>query len=107
MNSHKTNLMETVVNHLRNSRAFARAILVTAIALAVYTGPTFALASIVSPTHGPAIAAGFGFWEVLGCVGCIAGFLVGAGTTIAGLAVFLAANPEIAVVCVATCSLAT
>ncbi len=57
--------------------------------------------------HAVAAATGAGFWEVLGCVGCIAGFVVGAGTTLAGLAVFIAANPEIAILCMATCSNAT
>jgi hypothetical protein len=57
--------------------------------------------------HVVAAVTGAGFWDVLGCVGCMAGFVVGAGTTLAGLAVFIAANPEIAILCVATCSAAT
>ena len=92
--------------HNRTNRAVLRAVLLAAIALAAYIDSTSALASIALPAQGTAAAAGLGFWEVLGCIGCIAGFLVGAGTTIAGLAVFLAANPELAVLCVSTCSLA-
>jgi hypothetical protein len=65
------------------------------------------LASAGVGGHAVAAATGAGFWEVLGCVACIAGFVVGAGTTLAGLAVFIAANPEIAILCMATCSSAT
>jgi hypothetical protein len=49
---------------------------------------------------------GTGFWDAVACVACLAGFLIGAGTTIAGLAVFLAANPELAILCAADCGAA-
>ena len=87
-----------------------------AVALAALVGVGFAgtLLGIAGPLssagvggHAVAAATGAGFWEVLGCVASIAGFVVGAGTTLAGLAVFIAANPEIAILCVANCSNAT
>ncbi|HEY2850967.1 MAG TPA: hypothetical protein VGI97_13890 [Gemmatimonadaceae bacterium] len=49
------------------------------------------------------LIVGFGFWHALGCIGCIGGFVVGGGLTVAGLAVFLAANPELGLYCVSTC----
>ncbi len=93
------------MKYFNNTRAVQRAVLVGVIALAVFFAPASSLAALVLPAHATAAVTGLGFWETLGCIGCIAGFLVGAGTTLAGLAVFLAAHPELAVLCVSTCSL--
>lgn len=63
-------------------------------------------AHLVSTALSPqtaAAAAGLGFWDTISCIGCIAGFVIGAGTTVAGFAVFLSANPEIAILCVGSC----
>lgn len=71
-------------------------------ATAAFFGPAGPIAAVTAPTA----IAGFGFWDTLACVGCISGFILGAGTTVAGLAVFLAANPEVAILCVSTCAAA-
>ena len=78
-------------------------VLMAALTFALYTAPHGALTATA-----PAAAAviGAGFWEAVSCIACVAAFLMGGGLTIAGLAVFLAANPEIAVICVANCSAA-
>ena len=76
-------------------------VLVCALAFAIHFGGP--IAPTVLATQSVAAASGLGFWTVAGCIGCIAGFVIGAGTTIAGLAVFLAAHPELAILCAATC----
>lgn len=70
------------------------------LALTLLVAPAAPAAALALPTHG---VAGFGFWTALSCIGCIAGFVVGGGLTVAGLAVFLAANPQIGLFCAATC----
>lgn len=89
----------TVIRKVLDHRTL---VIVGLLAVALLAGP-------VTPLDASSAAAGvtgFGFWETLTCIACITGFVVGAGTTIAGLAVFLAANPEIAILCVGTCTLA-
>lgn len=68
------------------------------LAVALFVAPAAAATALA--TNAP---AGYGFWGALGCLGCITGFVVGGGTTVAGLAAFLAANPEIGIYCVSTC----
>jgi hypothetical protein len=87
-----------------NNRMLRVALLLGVAALAVSVGPAGAFGSASLATGGSAALTGFGFWQALGCVGCIAGFIVGAGTTGAGLAVFIAANPELGVLCIGTCA---
>jgi hypothetical protein len=94
------------MTNLLNSRARSTAMLLAAITLAVHAGAAGAFASPAIAIHTTAAVAGFGFWETLSCIACIAGFVIGAGTTIAGLAAFLAAHPEIAILCVSTCAAA-
>lgn len=77
------------------------AVLLGMIALAFLAVPATPLAAL--PAH---VTSGFGFWGALGCIGCIGGFVIGGGATVAGLAVFIAANPEIAIYCVSACSIA-
>ena len=84
-------------------RVCSAAVLIGVLAIAMHVGPTGPLASTTLATNAAAGVVGFGFWQTLGCIGCIAGFVVGAGTTVAGFAVFLAANPEIGILCVSTC----
>ena len=91
---------------LRINRALSAAVLLGVIAIALNVGPTGPLVSTTIATHTAAAVTGFGFWGALSCIGCIAGFVIGAGTTIAGLAVFLAANPEIEILCLSTCTAA-
>lgn len=69
---------------------------------------TALLAAPAAPLAAPAAhgAAGLGFWASLTCIGCVGGFVIGGGATVAGLAVFLAANPEIAIYCVSACAAA-
>lgn len=94
-----------MIRTLGNGRLIS-AVLLGAVVLALAVGPAGALDSTALASHGTGALAGFGFWDVLACVGCIAGFAVGAGTTIAGFAVFIAANPELAVLCVSSCGAA-
>jgi hypothetical protein len=91
---------------LLNNRALSAAVLLGVLAAAMSVGPASLLAPAANATQAAAAVTGFGFWGTLGCIGCIAGFAIGAGTTVAGLAVFIAANPEIAVLCVSTCVVA-
>ena len=91
---------------LRNNRALPAALLFGVMVLALSIGPDGPLTHTSLTTQGAAALTGFGFWETLGCIGCIAGFVVGAGTTIAGFAVFLAVHSEIAILCVSTCAIA-
>ena len=67
-----------------------------------HTAPTVAAVAL------PLTAAGMGpgFWAAFTCVACLAGFAVGGGLTIAGLAAFLAVNPEVGIYCVASCAAA-
>lgn len=88
---------------LLGSRAASAAVLIGVLAITVHVGALGPLAPTTLATQAAAGVTGLGFWDVLGCVGCIAGFVMGAGTTVAGLAVFLAAHPEIAILCVSTC----
>ena len=80
------------------------ALLLGVVMLALCINPAGPLAASSLTTQGAVAITGMGIWGTVGCIACIAGFVVGAGTTIAGLAVFVAANPEIAILCVATCS---
>ena len=88
-----------------NNRAMCLAVMLGVAALAFSVGPA-GVFDTASATHASAALTGFGFWDTLACVGCIAGFVAGAGTTIAGFAVFLAANPEIGVLCMSACAAA-
>lgn len=91
---------------LLNSRAASVAVLIGVLAITMHVGPLGPLAPTTLAMQVATGVTGSGFWEVLGCVGCIAGFVVGAATTVAGLAVFLTAHPEIAILCVSTCVIA-
>jgi hypothetical protein len=84
-------------------RTIPLTILLFILGVALLASPGGPLAASAIVSNGAAAATGLGFWETLSCIGCIAGFVVGAGTTIAGLAMFLAANPEIGIMCVSTC----
>ena len=88
----------------KHNRVRRFALLLGVAALALSLGPAGALGSASLATGGTAALTGFGPWQVLGCIGCVAGFIVGSGTTAVGLAVFLAANPELGVLCVTTCA---
>jgi hypothetical protein len=79
------------------------AALLACVAVGLHSAPASHLASTALAAQGAAAATGLGFWDTLSCIGCIAGFVVGAGTTVAGFAVFLAANPEIGILCVSSC----
>jgi hypothetical protein len=89
------------VNALFSLHAVSACVLLCALAVAVHFGSSIAPAALATQTA--ASVSGLGFWTIAGCIGCIAGFVIGAGTTIAGLAVFLAAHPELAILCAATC----
>jgi hypothetical protein len=73
------------------------------LAVTLLVAPAGPLAALSLGAHG---AAGLGFWEALSCIGCIGGFVVGGGLTVAGLAAFLAANPQIGLFCVSICIVA-
>jgi hypothetical protein len=88
----------------RNNRLMRFALLLGVAALALSAGPAGVYGSASLASVGTAALTGFGPWQVLGCIGCVAGFIVGSGTTAAGLAVFIAANPELGVMCVSTCA---
>jgi hypothetical protein len=78
-------------------------LLLGVLAVALLLAPAGPVAALALPAHA---VAGLGFWEALSCVGCIGGFVVGGGLTIAGLAAFLAANPQIGIYCVSICIIA-
>jgi hypothetical protein len=88
----------------KGNRSIYLAVLLAVAVLALSVGPAGALDSASLANHAPGALTGFGFWDTLGCIGCIAGFGVAAGTTIAGFAAVLVANPELAVLCVSTCA---
>lgn len=94
------------MTRLLKHHAPSATLLIGVFALALLVGPAGPFAAAALSTHVATGIAGFGFWGTLGCVGCIAGFVIGAGTTAAGLAVVIAANPEIAILCVSTCTIA-
>jgi hypothetical protein len=75
-------------------------LLLAALAVALLVVPAAPLAALALPAHS---VAGLGFWAAVSCIGCIGGFVVGGGLTVAGLAAFLAANPQIGLFCVSTC----
>jgi hypothetical protein len=91
-------MIKLIKNHMRPAT-----LLLAVFAVALMLVPAGPLAALAVPAHG---VAGLGFWEALGCVGCIGGFVVGGGLTVAGLAAFLAANPQIGVACVSICIVA-
>jgi len=91
------------MNIVRRKRFVSGLLLVCLIAVAVHTAPAAPLTAASVSSPATAAAVGLGFWNKLACVGCIAGFLVGAGTTVAGLAIFLQLNPELAVLCFSAC----
>jgi hypothetical protein len=94
------------MNDMFKHRTVSATVLISVVAIAMLVGPAGPLASTTLAMQPAAGVTGFGFWGTLGCIGCIAGFVIGAGTTVAGLAVFLAAQPEIGILCVSTCVVA-
>jgi hypothetical protein len=88
----------------RNNRVITTIALLCVIAIAVATGPGAPFASAAVTSHSAGAVSGLGFWDNLACVACIAGFIVGSGTTVIGLAVFLQLNPELAALCFLSCS---
>ena len=90
------------MTNFRKKFTVPAAVLFALLAVGLHFAPETHLASATLVTQSAA-AAGLGFWDTLSCIGCIAGFVVGAGTTVAGFAVFLAANPEIGILCVSSC----
>jgi hypothetical protein len=93
-----------IVQKNRKNRMITTIALLCVIAIAVATGPAAPFASAAVTGHSAAAATGLGFWDNLTCVTCIAGFLIGGGTTVVGLAVFLQLNPELAALCFLSCS---
>jgi hypothetical protein len=91
----------------RKNRVFTTVALLCVIAIAVAIGPAAPFASAAVTAHSAAAVTGLGFWDNVTCVACIAGFLIGAGTTVVGLAVFLQLNPELAVLCFIACNKVT
>jgi hypothetical protein len=83
-----------------NRHARSATLLLGMLALALLVAPAGATAPLPLPAHE---TVGFGFWGALSCIGCIGGFVVGGGLTVAGLAAFLAANPQIGLFCVSAC----
>jgi hypothetical protein len=73
-------------------------------AVALLAGPAGPLAPGVIDQSTVGGLFGFGLRDGLACVGCIAGFVFGGGLTLAGLAVFIAAHPQIAILCVTACA---
>ena len=96
-------LVDSNMKSLLRYRVCSAAVLIGVLAIAMHVGAAGPLASTTLATNAAAGVVGLGFWQTLGCIGCIAGFVVGAGTTVAGFAVFLAANPEIGILCASTC----
>lgn len=88
---------------LVNRHARSATLLLGVLALALLAAPAAPGAALSPAAHE---VAGSGFWGALTCIGCIGGFVVGGGLTVAGLAAFLAANPQIALFCVSACIIA-
>ena len=86
-----------------NRHARLATLLLGVLALALLVAPAAATATPALTTHA---VSGLGFWEALSCIGCIGGFVVGGGLTVAGLAAFLAANPQVGLFCVSVCIIA-
>ncbi|MFI5244206.1 MAG: hypothetical protein ACHQQR_03195 [Gemmatimonadales bacterium] len=85
-------------------RATSVAVLLGVLGTAIHAGALGAFAPALLATQVTAGGSGMGWLAGLSCVACIAGFILGAGTTIAGLAAFLAVHPELAILCVSTCA---
>ena len=81
-------------------------VLLGVLAIAMLVGPLGPLAQAGAAVPLATGIAGFGFWDSIACIACISAFLIGSGTTVAGLAVFLAVNPELTVLCVSSCAAA-
>jgi hypothetical protein len=88
---------------LLTHRAASAAALVAVLVLAVSAGAPGTSATTELANQTAAAVSGMGFMTVLGCIACLSAFLIGAGTTIAGLALFLSAHPELAILCASTC----
>lgn len=99
-------MAESRMMRLFTYRTASAAALLGITTLTVAIGAIGPLAPTALASQTAAAASGLGFMQVLGCIGCLTGFLIGAGTTVAGLAVFLAANPELAILCATTCAAA-
>jgi len=95
-----------VMTRLLNPRVWSAAVLMSVLAIAIHAGPGGPWPSPVFVTPGSDGLTGVGYWEALACIGCVAGFVIGAGTTLAGMAVFIASHPELAVMCVSSCMVA-
>jgi hypothetical protein len=94
------------MKNIRCKLVVPTAALLACVAVGLHSAPATQVASTALVTQSVASVAGLGFWDTLTCVGCIAGFVAGAGATVAGFAVFLAANPEIGILCVSSCIIA-
>ena len=90
----------------RKNRFVTTIALLCVFAIALCTGPAAPFASAAVSSQSTAVS-GLGFMDNLTCVACISGFLIGSGTTAGGLAVFLALNPELGVLCFLACSKVT
>ena len=91
------------MKHLLTHGAWPAAVLAGTLAFALAGSPVAPLAA-VGLTSGVAGAAGSDSGKASPCIACISGFVIGAGTTVAGLAVFIAAHPELAIGCFAACA---
>ena len=91
------------MKRFRTLRSVASAVLSAAVLVAMLAASAEPGTAVGAAGESVAAAAGLGFWGALSCIGCIGGFVVGGSLTIAGMAAFLAANPQIGILCVATC----
>ena len=96
-------IAESRLKGLITHRAALAAALLAVVAIVISAGAFGPVAPVALSIQTAAGATGLGWQLVLGCIACLAGFVIGAGTTIAGLAVFLAAHPELAILCASTC----
>lgn len=94
------------MRHSGGLKSLARrlAVVTTIAAMLVATAPARPAQARVPVPTSTATVSGQGFWAMIGCLACVSGFLIGGATAAAGVAAVLAANPEIAVACVATCA---
>lgn len=96
-------IAETRAKGMITQRAALTVALLAVVALVIAAGAFGPVAPAALSIQTAAGASGLGWRMALGCIACIVGFVIGAGTTIAGLAVFLAAHPELAILCASTC----
>jgi len=86
-------------------RRLARRLAVVAVIACLFAASAPAPAGAGPAAPKPPAAAsvsGQGMWG-WACLGCVTGYLIAGGTTVVGVAIAMAASPELASACVGAC----